>query len=194
MVIFNKPYDENMVSVRTDINPGSRRYKSNNIQAFRAMYEISKNHGDIYADSFDEDIRDLLEEENTFCYKKGENSQSLSKNLKRLIKVWPSIEKDPRLCAKVAGMLGAFHTAWDEYADAIDIYGDNEQYPVYMDVNDYLNVLLSKIDDNGKIDSDLYKIQDKYSSLATDWRAEINAQYQNYLEVKKKSSTEQDGE
>lgn len=189
MVIFNEPYNEKLVSTQTDINPASRRYKANNIQALRAMYEISKNHGNIDSEDFDPDIRDLLSRDK-FAYNKGANTVALAKNLKKLIKVWPAIEKEPRLGAKVAGMLGAFHTAWDEYADAIDVYADNEEYPVYMDVNRYLETLLSKVDENGNINSDIYKTQDEYYSLATDWRAEINVQYQKYLERKKQSDQE----
>lgn len=180
MKLFNGEPENRYFDKTTGINPDIRLYKENNIRALRIMYEISVVDGNIDAPSFNQPSKALLAEDE-FGYTEAENSKSLAKKLNQFVKVWPDIKKDARLRAKVSGMLASFHTSWPEYVKAMKVYSDNEQYPVFMDVNDYLT---SIIDDNGKLKKDALKISNDYFSLASDWRAEINAEHEAYLERK----------
>lgn len=164
----------------TDINPDFRKYKSNNSQAFRAMYELVVFDGNMNNPKFNPNVKKIIEDSMFYSV---ENGEVLGRKLKQFQAAWAQIKKNPRLRAGVSNTLSAFHFSWPEYSDAIGIYNDRESFPVYFDVAQYLTDLL---DNNGNINPGALDKQDSYADLAREWRAEINAQYEDYIEHKRK--------
>ncbi len=176
MKLFNETIKPLHFSPKTGVNPAARKYKENNIQAIRSLYELADKHGNIDDPNFDDAVKVLLSRE-FFGWKNIENSVPLIKALNNFKKAWPNIEKNnPLLAADITTMLGGFYNGFDNFDAAKESYCENAEYPVYFDVAKYLNDM---IDDNGNLKVNAENVQVEYSRLAIAWKAEIKKECEN---------------
>lgn len=159
----------------SDRNPDFADYKLNNYQAFRAMAEIIANDGNINSPNFHPTLKKYLETE--FPGEDGKNAKTLSRKVNEFVKQWPNIKKHAAFKASITSMATSFFSFWDEYPEAIKQYRTREDFPTYMDVNQYLNMIL---DASGKFVEPTVEDQRKFTELATNWRMDVENQYGLY--------------
>lgn len=166
-----------------DINPDFADYKLNNYMAFRTMAEIIINNGNIDSPTFNKDLRDFIRD--GFPGENGDNVKTLSKKVEQFARAWKEIKKHSAFKASITAMATGFFSSWDEYQEAIKQYRTREDFPTYLDINNYLNKIL---DDNGNFVEPSAEDQKKYLELATNWRMDIENSYQLYRQSKEEQS------
>ncbi len=168
----------------TGINPDFRQYKVNNYQALRVMLEIINFKGDINDPSFNPIVKKWLNN-NKIAFEDAKNSHSLAFKLNKFAEHYEELQKNPIVRQHVSDTVNHIFEGWDtkDFNKAIALYSDRESCPLYINVDKYLDCIITE---NGNLVAPSRTQTEalaEYSALTMYMRSEIDAQYTEYKKI-----------